>query len=134
MMGITKSVKNGKEEKERQRKAFFLDANHEYGLTNKQYDQLSEREKVEIVKSLRYIRNMIALDRSKYKNFKRYMLERPIYFEDAFRCKCTPQNIRREYMELKRKGYGGDYIEDPEPTQFARIGTEGCYWRSRKTA
>ena len=67
-------AKNDKYEKERQRRNFFNEANEEYGFTEKSYDDLSEEDKVKVVRQLRQIRNTVSLDRSKFEKWKKYML------------------------------------------------------------
>ena len=123
-------AKNDKYEKERQRRNFFNEANEEYGFTEKSYDDLSEEDKVKVVRQLRQIRNTVSLDRNKWANFKKYMLANPIYFEDIFRRPCTKESITEEYNAMRIRGY---MDEDFESQIASRINSEGCYWRSRKT-
>lgn len=124
-------AKNDKYEKERQRRTFFHEANEEYSLTKKAYDDLSEEDKVRIVRQLRQIKNTAYLDRNKWANFKKYMLSNPIYFEDIFRRPCTKENITEEYNLMKKRGYEDDSEESPV---FAGFYHKSGYWRSRETA
>jgi hypothetical protein len=122
-------AKNDKYEKERQRRNFFNEANEEYGFTEKSYDDLSEEDKVKVVRQLRQIRNTVSLDRSKFEKWKKYMLSNPVYFKDIFGKECTITNINYEYNMIKVRGYTS---ADFEPEKSSRINSEGCYWRSGK--
>lgn len=122
--------KNDKTDKERQRRAFFHEANEEYKITDRVYDSLPEEDKAAIIRKLRHIRHTAYLDRSKFKNWQRYMLSNPVYFEDIFRKECTISNVAYEFKMIKIRGYKDD---TEEPAIFTRVNSEGCYWRSRKT-